>query len=82
MYIKKLHIENYKLFENLTIKFNEELNIFVGNNDSGKSTLLEVISILTTGKVNGYAFDRNLKASFFNVGAKHRYLDSIKKGLF
>lgn len=82
MYIKKLHIENYKLFEKLTIELNEELNIFVGNNDSGKSTLLEVISILTTGKVNGYAFDRNLKASFFNVGAKHRYLDSIKKGEF
>lgn len=82
MYIKKLHIENYKLYKNITIELNEELNIFVGNNDSGKSTLLEVISILTTGKVNGYAFDRNLKASFFNVGAKHEYLDSIKKGEF
>ncbi|MDE6312405.1 MAG: AAA family ATPase, partial [Lachnospiraceae bacterium] len=58
MTIRKLLIRNYKSIENTVINLNEDINIFVGENDSGKSTILEALSIVTTGKVNGYAFER------------------------
>lgn len=61
--IKKVIIENYRLIKRADFRVNPDMNIFVGDNDSGKSTLLEVLSILTSGKRNGYAFDRQLKAN-------------------
>ena len=43
MAIKKLFIKNYKSIENMVIELNGDVNIFVGENDSGKSTILEAI---------------------------------------
>lgn len=65
MFIKKLVLKNYKLLKDVTIELNKDINIFVGENDSGKSTILEALSIITSGKLNGYAFDRQIKANFF-----------------
>jgi putative ATP-dependent endonuclease of OLD family len=53
------------------------MNIFVGDNDSGKSTLLEALTILTSGKLNGFAFERQLKANFFNAEVRRLYIDSL-----
>lgn len=77
MIIKKIHIENYKLIRKTTFSVNQEFNIFVGDNDSGKSTLLEIISIISTGKLDGYAFDKQLKANLFNDNARREYITSI-----
>lgn len=47
--IKKLLIKNFKSVKEVTIELNPKINIFVGENDSGKSTILEALSIITTG---------------------------------
>ena len=70
MYISKLVVKNYKLLKDVNLDLNERINIFVGENDSGKSTILEVLSIITSGKLNGYAFERQIKANMFNDEAK------------
>ena len=59
MKIKKLVIKNYKLIRDIVIPLNPDINIFVGENDAGKSTILEALFILTTGKLNGFAFERH-----------------------
>ncbi len=41
------------------------MNIFVGENDAGKSTILEIVNLITTGKINGYFIDRQITANFF-----------------
>lgn len=43
MRIEKVKIKNYKLFQDFTMLFNDDLNIIVGDNEAGKSTLLEAI---------------------------------------
>jgi len=78
--IKKVIIENYRLIKRADFRVNPDMNIFVGDNDSGKSTLLEVLSILTSGKRNGYAFDRQLKANLFNEEIRKEYIESIEDG--
>lgn len=78
MLIKRLLIKNYKLIQNITIELNENMNIFVGENDSGKSTILEALSIITSGKLNGYAFDRQIKANYFNDEVRKRYVASLE----
>lgn len=44
--ITRLRIDNFKAFHNLDIKFNS-FNVFVGNNNSGKSSLLLALSFLS-----------------------------------
>ena len=80
MTINKLVIKNYKLIRDIVIPLNSNINIFVGDNDSGKSTILEALSILTTGKLNGYAFDRRLKANLFNNEIRQEYISAINAG--
>ena len=64
MKINRLKIVNYKLFQNVTIEMNENINIFVGENDSGKSTILEALSMVLTGKINGSSVANRLIAIF------------------
>ena len=45
MYIEKIQIKNFKLFRNITIFFNKNLNVFTGTNNSGKTTILEAVSL-------------------------------------
>lgn len=79
MAISKLLIKNYKSIEKAVIELNEDINIFVGENDSGKSTILEALSIVTTGKVNGVAFERQIKACIFNQRVRNNYIESVKR---
>ena len=78
--ISKIVIQNYKLIKNAVIPLNSDINIFVGDNDSGKSTILEALTILTTGKLNGYALDRQLKANLFNNEVRAAYRTQIEAG--
>lgn len=78
--IEKLFIRNYKIFKNKIIDLNKGINIFVGENDSGKSTFLEALSIITTGKLNGVGIDRQLKTSLFNDSVRKEYIEKIKNG--
>ena len=58
MKIEKLIIKNYKLFNDIAIEMNSDVNIFVGENDSGKTTILEALSIVLTrfhAGIHGYA---------------------------
>ena len=51
--MQSLVINNYKNFENLTLGNLANVNLIVGKNNVGKSTLLEAISIVSAnGDVN------------------------------
>lgn len=80
MKINKLVIKNYKLIRDAVIPLNPEINIFVGENDAGKSSILEALSILTTGKLNGIALERQLKANLFNSAIRQEYIDAVVAG--
>lgn len=51
MYIEKLKIKGYKRFENFEMDFNKEINVIIGENESGKSTILEAIEIVLNQKI-------------------------------
>lgn len=44
MKLTNLFVKNFKLIDNLNLKLDSQLNLFVGVNGSGKSTVLEAIS--------------------------------------
>ncbi|OBQ01923.1 AAA family ATPase [Anabaena sp. AL09] len=44
MHIQKVIIKNFRCFEHLEVNLDPDINIFVGNNGSGKSALLDAIA--------------------------------------
>ena len=79
MYITKIKILNYKSIVDATINLNKGMNIFVGENDAGKSSILEALSAVLLGRINGGGIIQNLRPSLFNSNTRNNYLESIKK---
>lgn len=49
MRIDKIQIENFKNFEKLEVEFEKGVNLFVGSNGSGKTSILEAINVSLGG---------------------------------
>jgi len=47
MKIKKLHIENYKSLKKVDFRLNNDINVFIGKNNSGKSNLIDALMFLS-----------------------------------
>ena len=61
--IKKIKLINYKRFHNYVIEPNDRINILVGDNEVGKSSVLEAIDLVAGGNVRRVEFC----AAFFAV---------------
>lgn len=78
-YIEKVNIINYKCFRGkFTLDLNNGVNIIVGNNEAGKSTILEAIHLALSGLLNGRYLKNELSQYIFNKDVETRYLDSLK----
>ena len=45
MILKKLKLTNFRAHKNFEVDFDEEMNVIIGKNDIGKSTILEALEI-------------------------------------
>ena len=50
MFLKNITIFNYRSLSTTTIKFSKDINIIIGKNGAGKTSVLECITILGQGK--------------------------------
>lgn len=77
--IEKLVLQNYKSFKERTvIEFNESLNILVGNNEAGKSTILEALHLCLSGILDGRYLKHDFHQYLFNNEIVEEYLANIK----
>lgn len=81
MYIKTVKIQNFKCFRKFELNLNDDINIIVGNNEAGKSTLLEAIHLALTGVLDGKYLKNEINPYIFNNDAIEEYYNDIKKGL-
>ncbi|WP_219952944.1 ATP-dependent nuclease [Dickeya zeae] len=78
MVITKLIIEGFKGFKDqFCIEFNESVNIIVGDNEAGKSTILEAINLGLTGLYAGKPVKNNISQYLFNDQMVKDYLASL-----
>ena len=47
--LKSIKMINYKKFDETEISFNEGINILIGDNESGKSSILTAIDLILSG---------------------------------
>ena len=45
MRLERIKVQNFKCFENLSISFNPKMNVLIGNNGVGKTTILEAAAV-------------------------------------
>ena len=75
--IKKLKIKNYKSYEDFELNLNPDLNIIIGDNEAGKSTLLEAINLALTGQLNNRLLQNELSPYLFNINSVRMYLEQL-----
>lgn len=78
--IQRIHIQNYRTFKKLNLELQDGLNIIVGNNEAGKSTLLEAILLVLNGRINGRWIGNELNPYWFNIDIVEEYFEAIESG--
>lgn len=66
MYLGKIHIENFRKYKSVHVDFQKGLNLLVGENDSGKSTIIDAIKLVTGTHSNDW--NRLTKDDFHTDG--------------
>lgn len=81
MKIAKVKITNFKCYEEtFTLNLNEGLNVIVGTNESGKTTILEAIHLALTGLLHGRPLKNDLTSYLFNLAVQTKYVQSLGTG--
>lgn len=71
--IERVTIRNYRVFKELDFRPNESMNIIVGDNEAGKSTLMEAISMAIDGRLHGRPLAEELNPYWFNIDSVEAY---------
>jgi predicted ATP-dependent endonuclease of OLD family len=78
MKITKIKITNFKCYEEtFTLALNDGLNVIVGANESGKTTILEAIQLALTGLLHGRPLKNDVTSYLFNLAAQQKYVQSL-----
>lgn len=86
MIVEKLELENFRGFEQAEILFDKRLNVFIGGNGAGKTSILEAVvkclDIIKRYVIGGYRTvelnDINYNALFSTISIKINYPEAIK----
>lgn len=84
MYLSSLEIKNFRLIEHLKLEFNKDINVLIGENNSGKSSIIDAIRIcLGYGKqlrdigvkISDFYIDRKSPVNNYPPIEFHLYFD-------
>lgn len=80
MFIQRVVVKNYRCLKTANVTLNAKLNVIVGDNECGKSTLLEATNLALTGQLNGRPLLTELHPYLFNQDLVHSYIESLMNG--
>src|SRR5699024_5448746 len=60
MYIEQLKLKNYRNYDELTLSFDNKINVIIGENAQGKTILMEAIYLLALTKSNRTSREKEL----------------------
>ncbi|WP_084398938.1 ATP-dependent nuclease [Henriciella aquimarina] len=78
--IKRVIVKSYKCLRDTDVEFRPGLNIVVGDNECGKSTLLEAINLGLTGQLNRRPAGYELHPYLFNKDVTAEYVAALRDG--
>jgi predicted ATP-dependent endonuclease of OLD family len=80
MVIESIVIKNFKCYTSFELPLNADLNMLVGNNEAGKSTILEAIQLGLTGLYNYKNIQTEISPYLFNFSVAQQYITAVKEG--
>lgn len=81
MAIDRVVIRNFKGLKETNLNFSQGLNILVGDNETGKSTVLEAINLALTKQLNRRDVAYDLHPFLFHQSAVEEFVKAIRAGL-
>ena len=78
MKIQRVLIKNYKVFKELDLPINSDINIIVGNNEAGKTTLLEAIHLALSLQINYQSLRFGISPYLFNKEVVDSYIAQLQ----
>ena len=77
MVVNLLFIDNFKAFNNFEITFNKNLSVIIGENGTGKTTILEVIFNMLSGNASYFDVDEKFTMAKleFDINTEHYILE-------
>lgn len=87
--ISKLKLLNFKRFETFEVTFDDKINILIGDNEAGKSSILTAIDLVISGSRNKvetigleYLFNSNVIENFLKSDKNYLKLPKLEIELF
>ncbi|HYQ86138.1 MAG TPA: AAA family ATPase [Bacteroidota bacterium] len=77
MIFQKVILENYKCFRHLELDLRDSLTLLVGDNETGKSTLIEAVNLCLTQELFGRNLAFDISPYLFNRTCVSEYLKAL-----
>jgi putative ATP-dependent endonuclease of OLD family len=79
MHITRVYIEGFKRFTTFDLELNPTFNVIVGDNETGKTSVLEAIGLVLTGQYDGHLIQYAIDPYLFNATTVANYFQKRQK---
>jgi putative ATP-dependent endonuclease of the OLD family len=80
MHISRVRVLGFKRFVHFDSQLDPHFNVIVGDNEAGKSSLLEAVFLVLTGQYGGRAVQYMIDPYLFNVQIVRSFFEAIRNG--
>lgn len=80
IHITRIYVDGFKRFTQFTLEVNPTFNVIVGDNETGKSSLLEAIGLVLTGQYDGRLIQYAVDPYLFNAATVANYFQKRQNG--
>jgi predicted ATP-dependent endonuclease of OLD family len=80
MHITRIHLKGFKRFTRFDLELNPTFNVIVGDNETGKSSVLEAIGLVLTGQYDGRLIQYAIDPYIFNATTVADYFQNQQNG--
>ena len=80
MHITRVYIDGFKRLVKFDLSLNDTLNVIVGDNETGKSSVLEAINLVLTRQYDGRFVEHVIDPYLFNVAMVADYFEKLRSG--
>ena len=80
MHITRVYIDGFKRLTDFDLELNPTFNIIVGDNETGKSSILEALALVLSRQYDGRTIDHALDPYLFNAATVVEYFARLRSG--
>ncbi|MCO6439360.1 MAG: AAA family ATPase [Phycisphaerae bacterium] len=80
MHLTRIYIDGFKRLTDFDLSLNEKLNVIVGDNETGKTSVLEAINLVLTCQYDGRSIFYGVDPYLFNLERVAEYFATLRSG--